>query len=101
MHSNVSKEVMIGCGLFYGTFKAIWLHSVELCLPRVRESGKNMGKKTVVKNSKMVGQYSYEQDEGVRKERRKPLHNLQNSNCTGLVKIMLTLMDYFSIPREM
>jgi len=35
--------------------------------------------KTVVKNSKMMGQYLYEQDEGVREERPKPLQNLQNS----------------------
>jgi hypothetical protein len=43
MQRNLSKEVMIGYGLFNDTFKAIWLHSVESCLPRVRESGNNMG----------------------------------------------------------
>jgi hypothetical protein len=43
MQSNVSKEVMIGYGLLNGTLKAIWLHSVELCLSRARETGKNMG----------------------------------------------------------
>jgi len=36
MQSNVSKEVMIGYDLFNGIFKAISLHSVELCLPCMR-----------------------------------------------------------------
>jgi len=42
MQSNVSKEAMIWYGLFKGTFKAIWLGSVESCWRRLRETG-NMG----------------------------------------------------------
>jgi len=42
-------------------------------LPRVRETGKNMGENSGIKNLNKVGQYSYEQDEVMFEESQKPV----------------------------